>query len=132
MAKIAQIVAIATRQQPQPQPPPPPPREIPEELGRSIERAQNIGAKPYDSSGDPEAAWIWLDKVNKIYRVMDCIDDQRVMFFKFSDEDKAKDWWDVVDRRYPNSMSWDQFKQEFTEKFFPQTHKDSKIESFSY
>ena len=64
-------MAIATRQQPQPQPPLPPPREVPEELGRSIKRAQKLGAKPYASSGDPEAAWLWLDKVNKIYRVMD-------------------------------------------------------------
>ena len=53
LAQIAQIVAIATRQQSQP---PPPPREVLEEPGRSIERAQKLGAKPYDGSGDPEAA----------------------------------------------------------------------------
>ena len=53
VAQIAQIVAIATRQQSQP---PPPSREVLEEPGRSIERAQKLGAKPYDGSGDPEAA----------------------------------------------------------------------------
>ena len=58
VAQIAQIVAIATRQQSQP---PPPPREVMEESGRSIERVQKLGAKPYDGSGDPEAAWLWLD-----------------------------------------------------------------------
>ena len=56
MAKIAHIVAIATRQQPQPQPPPLLPREVPKEPRRFIERAQKLGAKPYDGSGDPEAA----------------------------------------------------------------------------
>ena len=35
-----------------------------------------------------------------------------------------------MDRRYPDGMSWDQFLQEFTERFFPQSHKDSKIEEF--
>ena len=55
VAQIAQIVAIATRQQSQP---PPPPREVMEEPGRSIERVQKLGAKPYDGSGDPEAAWL--------------------------------------------------------------------------
>ena len=74
VAQIAQIVAIATRQQPQPQPPSLPPREVPKEPRRSIERPQKLGAKPYDGSGDPEAAWIWLDRVNRIYRVMDYID----------------------------------------------------------
>ena len=86
-----------------------------------------MGAKPYDGSGDLEAAWLWLDIVNKIYRVMGCIDDQRVMFSSFLMVDRAKDWWDAVDRRYPEGISWDQFQQEFTDKFFPQSHKDLKI-----
>ena len=33
-----------------------------------------------------------------------------------------------MDRRYLDGMSWDQFQQEFTDRFFPQSHKDSKIE----
>ena len=45
-------------------------------------------------------------------------------------EDRAKDWWDAVERRYPDGISWDQFQQEFTDRFFPQIHKDSKIEEF--
>ena len=53
VAQIAQIVAIATHQQSQP---PPPPREVIEEPGRSIERIQKLGTKPYDGSGDPKAA----------------------------------------------------------------------------
>ena len=127
VAQIAQIVAIAIRQQSQP---PPPPREVIEELGRSIERVQKLGAKPYDGSGDLEAAWLWLDRVNKVYGVMGCTDVQRVLFSSFMMEDRAKDWWDVVERRYPYGISWNQFQQEFTDRFFPQSHKDSKIEEF--
>ena len=107
MAQIAQILAIATRQQSQPQPPQPPPREYLEEPGRSIERAQKLGANPYDGSGDLEAAWSWLDIVNKIYGVMGCTDDQRVLFSSFMMEDKAKDWWDAMGRRHPDGISWD-------------------------
>ena len=126
-AQIAQIVAIATRQQSQPTLPP---REVIEEPGRSIERVQKLGAKPYDGSGDPEAAWLWLDRVNKVYIVMGCTDEQRVLFSSFLMEDRAKDWWDAVEMRYPDGITWDQFQQEFTDKFFPQSHNDSKIEKF--
>ena len=35
-----------------------------------------------------------------------------------------------MDRRYPDGISWDQFQQEFTDRFFPQGHKNSKIEEF--
>ena len=72
VAQIAQIVAIVTRQQSKT---PPPLREVLEEPRRSIERVQKLGAKPYDGSGDPEAAWLWLDRVNKVYGVMGCTDD---------------------------------------------------------
>ena len=116
VAQIAQIVAIAT---PQPLQPPPPPREVMEEPRRSIERVQKLGTKPYNDSGDPEAAWLWLDKVNKVYGVMGCTDEQRFLFSNFLMEDRAKDWWDAMDRRYPNEITWDQFQQEFIEKFFP-------------
>ena len=91
---------------------------------------QKLGAKPYDGMGDPEATWLWLDRVNKVYGVMGCTDEQRVLFSSFLMEDKAKDWWDAVERRYPDSISWDQFQQEFTDRFFPHSHKDSKIEEF--
>ena len=127
VSQIAQIVAIATRQQSQS---PPPPREVLEEPGRSIERVQKLGAKPYDDSGNPKAAWLWLDRVNKVYRVMGCTDDKRVLFSSFMMEYTAKDWWDAVDRRYPDGISWDKFQQEFTDRLFPQSHKDSKIEEF--
>ena len=127
LAQITQIVAIATRQQSQP---PPPPIEVLEEPGRSIERVQKLGVKPYDGSGDPEATWLWLDKVNKVYGVMACTDEHRVLFSSFLMEDRAKDWWDAVDRRYPNGITWDQFQQEFTDRFFPQSNKNSKIEEF--
>ena len=118
VVQIAQIVAIATSQQSQPTPLP---REVIEEPGRSIKRVHKLGAKPYDGSGDPEAAWLWLDRVNKVYGVMGCTDEQRVFFSSFLMEDRAKDWWDSVERRYPDGISWDQFQQEFTERFFPQS-----------
>ena len=115
VAHIAQIVAIATRQQSQP---PPQPREVLEELRRSIEIVQKPGAKPYEENGDPEVAWLWLDRVNKVYGVMGCTDEKRVLFSSFLMEDRAKDWWDSVERRYPDGISWDQFQQEFTDRFF--------------
>ena len=95
-----------------------------------IERVQNLGAKPYDDSVDPETAWLWLDRVNKVYRVMGYTDDHKVLSSSFLMEDRAKDWWDAVDRRYLDGISWDQFQQEFTDRFFSQSHEDSKIEEF--
>ena len=89
-----------------------------------------MGAKPYGGSGDPEAAWLWLDRVNKVYGVMGYTNEQRVLFSSFLMEDRANDWWDAMEMRYPNGISWDQFLKEFTDRLFPHSHKDSKIEEF--
>ena len=35
-----------------------------------------------------------------------------------------------MDRRYPDGLSRDRFKQEFTNGFFPKSHKDAKVEEF--
>ena len=54
MDQVIQIVTAATRQA----------REPPEEQRGMIERALKLGAKTYDVTGDPEAGYLWLDRVS--------------------------------------------------------------------
>ena len=54
MDQVIQVVTVATRQ----------PRESPEEKRGMIERALKLGAKIFDSTGKPEAAYFWLDRVS--------------------------------------------------------------------
>ena len=48
-----------------------------------IERALKLGAKTYDGTGGPEAAYLWLDRVSEIYAVIGCSDEQKVLFLGF-------------------------------------------------
>ena len=57
-----------------------------------IEHALKLGAKNYDGTGDPEAAYLWLDRVSEIYAVMGCSDEQKVLFSGFLMAARAKDW----------------------------------------
>ena len=65
MDQVIQIVTTSTRQA----------REPPEEQRGMIERALKLGAKTYDSTGDPETSYLWLDRVSEIYAVMGCSDE---------------------------------------------------------
>ena len=91
MDQVIHIVTVATRQ----------PRESSEVQGGMIERALKLGAKTYDGIGDPEAAYLWLDRVSEIYAVMGCSDEQKVLFSGFLMEARAKDWWEAIKRRHP-------------------------------
>ena len=65
MDQVIQIVTAATHQT----------RESSEDQRGMIERALKLGAKTYDGIGDPEAAYLWLDRVSEIYTVMGCSDE---------------------------------------------------------
>ena len=90
MDQVIQIVTTATRQ----------PWEPPEEQGGMIERALKLGAKNFDGTGDPEAAYLWLERVSEIYAVMGCSDEQKVLFSGFLMVVRAKDWWEALKRRH--------------------------------
>ena len=65
MDQVIHIITAATR----------PTRESSEDQRGMIERALKLGAKTYDGIDDPEAAYLWLDKVSEIYAVMGCSDE---------------------------------------------------------
>ena len=92
-----------------------------------IERALKLGAKTYDGINDPEAAYLWLDRVSEIYAVMRCSDEQKVLFSGFLMAAKAKDWCEAIKRRHPIGVTWDQFRQAFTNRFYQRSYQDAKI-----
>ena len=96
----------------------------------SIERARKLGARNYDGIGDPEKAWLWLEGNERVFNVMRCSNEQMVTYSAFLLRDRALDWWNAVHRRFPEGVSWTQFKEEFLEKFYPSVYKDQKIEEF--
>ena len=53
MDQVMHIVTAANRQT----------RESLDEQRGMIERALKLGVKTYDGTGDPEAGYLWLDKV---------------------------------------------------------------------
>ena len=114
--QMAQILATAFRH--------------PREPTMSIERARKLGARNYDGIGDPEKAWSWLEGNERVFNVMGCSDEQMVTYSAFLLRDRALDWWKAVQRRFPEGVSWNQFKEEFLEKFYPAVYKDQKIEEF--
>ena len=116
LEQMAQLLAIALRQ--------------PREPVASIERGRNLGARNCDGLGDPEKASSWLEGNERVYQVMQCTDEQMVTFSAFLLRDRALEWWRAVQRRCLEGASWAQFKEEFTDKFFPASYRDAKAEEF--
>ena len=116
LEQMAQLLATALRQ--------------PREPVASIERGRKLGARNYGGLGDPGKASSWLEGNERVYQVMQCIDEQMVTFSAFLLRDRALEWWRAVQRRCPEGVSWAQFKEEFTDKFVPASYRDAKAEEF--
>ncbi|KAL5840718.1 hypothetical protein ACOSQ4_013326 [Xanthoceras sorbifolium] len=61
---------------------------------------------------------------------MVCTDEQRVLFSGFLIEDRAKDWWEALERRHQGRVTCAHFRWEFTNRFFQRSHKDARVEEF--
>ena len=120
MNQVIKIVIAATRQT----------RESLKEQKGMIECALKLGAKTYDGTDDPKAAYLWLNRVSEIYAVMGCSEEQKVFFSGLLMAARAKDWWEAIKRRHPTGVTWDQFRQAFTDIFYPRSYQDAKIEEF--
>ena len=75
LEQMAQLLATALRQ--------------PREPVSSIERGRKLGERNYDGLGDPEKASSWLEGNERVYQVMQCQDEQMVIFSAFLLQDRA-------------------------------------------
>jgi hypothetical protein len=70
---------------------------------------------------DPDGAQTWLKEIERVFRVMQCTEDQKVRFGTHMLAEEADDWWvsllpeleqdDVV-------VTWAIFRREFLNKYF--------------
>jgi hypothetical protein len=78
---------------------------------------------------DPDGAQTWLKEVERIFRVMQCTDDQKVRFGTHMLSEEADDWWVSL---LPNLeqddtvVTWAVFRREFLNRYFPEDVRGKK------
>ncbi|KAL5833325.1 hypothetical protein ACOSQ3_016999 [Xanthoceras sorbifolium] len=71
-----------------------------------------------------------VDLNEEIFQVMGCTEEQMVTYSAFLLKDRAKNWWNALQRRHPEGVSWADFTREFSEKFYPKSYRDARVEEF--
>ena len=87
--------------------------------------------KPPQFSGgyDPEKVELWIKEMVKIFRVMNCADNQKVNYAVFMLIGEAEYWWDGTRRLLEGGriiITWDVFRTRFLEKYFPNDVRRAK------
>ncbi|XP_058741141.1 uncharacterized protein LOC131613493 [Vicia villosa] len=76
----------------------------------------------FEGEHEPDKAQAWLKAVKKIFRVMNCIDVQKVRFDTHMLEKEAEDWWGNTAQRFDEEgmeVTWALFHDAYLENYFP-------------
>jgi hypothetical protein len=111
------------------QPPPPPPV-----VGNPTFREFNRNHPPeFDGSGQPPEAKRWIKQMEKIFLMVHCTEEDKVVFATNQFRGAALDWWETARRRMENNgleLNWENFKQVMKEKYLPLSYKVRKEHEF--
>ena len=98
----------------------------------TVKQFRELGPPEFLGKPDPLKAEAWIKHVEKIFDVLKCQDEQKVQFASFMLRGEADHWWESLKRVYPGAieMSWEEFKEFFYEKYFPESIRHMKEVEF--
>ncbi|XP_058758173.1 uncharacterized protein LOC131631395 [Vicia villosa] len=100
---------------------------------RALGRFQRNNPPVFEGEHEPDKAQAWLKAIEKIFRVMNCTDAQRVQFGTHMLEKEAEDWWNNTLQRFEEDgieVTWDLFRDVFLENYFPEDCRGKKEVEF--
>ena len=91
--------------------------------------------KPAEFTGkvSPDEADAWLRKCEKIFRVMNCEDEQKLLFVTYLLNEDAEYWWTGMQQQMETReepATWENFRIRFLEKYFPDTARQDREAEF--
>ncbi|XP_058756737.1 uncharacterized protein LOC131629950 [Vicia villosa] len=112
------------------QPPPPPPPENPNQFFFDIFQLNPLS---FAGGDHPLEAQSWIRELNKIFKIVQCTDEQKVKFAAFMLKGAADYWWEGEEARMiakGNKIDWESFQEVFLDRYFPKFLQRRKEQEF--
>ncbi|MQM02045.1 hypothetical protein Taro_034802 [Colocasia esculenta] len=85
----------------------------------------------FNGTPDPDEAENWVKVMERIFRVMQCSEQEKVLLATFQLDHDARAWWEATSRRLPNiNIEWDEFLELFNTKYFSARIREKKANEF--
>ncbi|KAJ9542165.1 LOW QUALITY PROTEIN: hypothetical protein OSB04_028671 [Centaurea solstitialis] len=82
----------------------------------------------FEGQKDPVACYRWYSAVEGAFRISGCPAGSKVLFAVNLLRNAAKDWWDLILKRFSEAqitaLAWEEFKTMFDEEFAPSIEKE--------
>ncbi|XP_042059685.1 uncharacterized protein LOC121804234 [Salvia splendens] len=120
-------------------PPPSPPRSLSPPLAPTVDRTvinTFLKKKPptFDGKGDPAEAESWIRALERLFDLLQCTDDERLVCASLQLTGSADYWWEarkkIMTPQQLEDLTWGQFKTGIYEKYIPKSYKKQKETEF--
>ena len=97
-----------------------------------MERAQKVGAQEFHGTPDPSVADDWFQRMEGVFEVIQCSDEEKLKVATFMLGGEARDWWKSIRARQPRGtkLIWEDFKKEFVIQYYPDVYIDERRREF--
>lgn len=100
---------------------------------RSLATFQRENPLVFKGKYNPDGALEWMKEIERIFRVMDCTQDQKVRYGTHMLAAEADDWWLETRQRLEvagEDINWVVFCREFMRKYYPEDVRGKKEVEF--
>jgi hypothetical protein len=97
----------------------------------ALEKFRKLDPPSFKGSKDPLEADNWLKELDRLFKVMNVRDEQRVTLAVFMLKGDALEWWESTERTHEGGVvSWQQFVDLFRKRYFPDSLRLQKEAEF--
>ena len=97
---------------------------------RQLSEFQKNNPPMFKGAYDPDGAQKWLKEIERIFRVTECADNQKVRFDTHMLSEEADDWWVAtrteLEATGDAEITWAVFRERFLRKYFPEDVRGKK------
>ena len=97
---------------------------------RQLSEFQKNNPPMFKGAYDPDGAQKWLKEIERIFRVTECADNQKVRFGTHMLSEEADDWWVATRTELESAgnaeITWAVFRERFLRKYFPEDVRGKK------
>jgi hypothetical protein len=112
------------------------PREHRETIGCTSANFFRHNSPTFDGIAGPIAADHWLNGIQRLMVALKCTDEQKVNYAGLKLTGEAEYWWMskqamlILELGEDVPITWERFKQEFNDRFFPQEQRQMRAREF--
>ncbi|MQL87206.1 hypothetical protein Taro_019746 [Colocasia esculenta] len=93
---------------------------------------RNLNPPRFSETTDPDEAENLLKETERVFRVMQCADGDKLLLATFQFEQDARAWWESVEAtRADAQFTWEEFKEHFNSKYFSERVHERKASEFA-